>query len=168
MGRRRANYIAMRAFGEPDAFPSSDLGLRRVLTGDRTPPSEDQFLNLRGKLAAVASLCSDILVGCRRGTFGKGRTRFYQLEKIEAAALPGPRINRRQSPFDAGARRPEEVEDIICATNHPRHRIDEIFMRGRETVFGHRLGQNRDRMQRSPISANGPQNPTKWRTHVHI
>jgi AraC family transcriptional regulator, regulatory protein of adaptative response / DNA-3-methyladenine glycosylase II len=46
MGRRRANYIAMRAFGEPDAFPSSDLGLRRVLTSGRTPPSEDEFLNL--------------------------------------------------------------------------------------------------------------------------
>jgi 3-methyladenine DNA glycosylase/8-oxoguanine DNA glycosylase len=46
MGSRRANYIAMRAFGEPDAFPSSDLGLRRVLASDRTPPSEEKFLNL--------------------------------------------------------------------------------------------------------------------------
>jgi AraC family transcriptional regulator, regulatory protein of adaptative response / DNA-3-methyladenine glycosylase II len=46
MGRRRANYIAMRAFGEPDAFPASDLGLRRVLSSNRTPPSEDEFLNL--------------------------------------------------------------------------------------------------------------------------
>jgi AraC family transcriptional regulator, regulatory protein of adaptative response / DNA-3-methyladenine glycosylase II len=46
MGGRRADYIAMRAFGEPDAFPSSDLGLRRVLTSSRTPPSEDEFLNL--------------------------------------------------------------------------------------------------------------------------
>jgi AraC family transcriptional regulator, regulatory protein of adaptative response / DNA-3-methyladenine glycosylase II len=43
MGRRRANYIAMRAFGEPDAFPSSDLGLRRVLSGSRRLPSEDEF-----------------------------------------------------------------------------------------------------------------------------
>lgn len=46
MGRRRANYIAMRAFGEPDAFPSSDLGLRRVLSSGRTAPSEEQFLEL--------------------------------------------------------------------------------------------------------------------------
>jgi AraC family transcriptional regulator, regulatory protein of adaptative response / DNA-3-methyladenine glycosylase II len=46
IGRRRADYIAMRAFGEPDAFPSGDLGLRRVLASDRTPPSEDQFLKL--------------------------------------------------------------------------------------------------------------------------
>jgi AraC family transcriptional regulator of adaptative response / DNA-3-methyladenine glycosylase II len=28
-----ANYIAIRAFGEPDAFPSSELGLRRSLAG---------------------------------------------------------------------------------------------------------------------------------------
>ncbi len=46
MGRRRANYIAMRAFGEPDAFPSNEVGLRRVLANGRTPPSEDRFLNL--------------------------------------------------------------------------------------------------------------------------
>ena len=46
MGSRRANYIAMRAFGEPDAFPASDLGLRRVLSSNRTPPSEDEFLTL--------------------------------------------------------------------------------------------------------------------------
>jgi AraC family transcriptional regulator of adaptative response / DNA-3-methyladenine glycosylase II len=46
MGRRRANYIAMRAFGEPDAFPSSDLGLRRVLTSSRILLSEDEFLRL--------------------------------------------------------------------------------------------------------------------------
>lgn len=46
MGRRRANYIAMRAFGEPDAFPSGDLGLRRVQTIGRTPPPESNFLKL--------------------------------------------------------------------------------------------------------------------------
>jgi AraC family transcriptional regulator of adaptative response / DNA-3-methyladenine glycosylase II len=49
MGLRRANYIAMRAFGEPDAFPASDLGLRRVLSSSRMPPSEDEFLNLAEK-----------------------------------------------------------------------------------------------------------------------
>jgi len=46
MGRRRANYIAMRAFGEPDAFPANDLGLRRVLSSNRTLPSEDELLYL--------------------------------------------------------------------------------------------------------------------------
>jgi AraC family transcriptional regulator of adaptative response / DNA-3-methyladenine glycosylase II len=44
LGNRRANYIAMRAFGEPDAFPSGDLGLRRILTTGRTLLSEDEFL----------------------------------------------------------------------------------------------------------------------------
>ena len=45
MGRRRADYIAMRAFGEPDAFPSGDLGLRRSLASSRTLMSEDEFLH---------------------------------------------------------------------------------------------------------------------------
>jgi AraC family transcriptional regulator of adaptative response / DNA-3-methyladenine glycosylase II len=31
VGEWTAHYIAMRAFGEPDAFPSTDLGLRRAL-----------------------------------------------------------------------------------------------------------------------------------------
>jgi AraC family transcriptional regulator, regulatory protein of adaptative response / DNA-3-methyladenine glycosylase II len=44
LGHRRANYIAMRAFGEPDAFPSSDLGLRRVLTTGRILLSEEEFI----------------------------------------------------------------------------------------------------------------------------
>jgi AraC family transcriptional regulator of adaptative response / DNA-3-methyladenine glycosylase II len=46
LGRQSASYIAMRAFGEPDAFPCADLGLRRALTGDRTPLSEDEFRTL--------------------------------------------------------------------------------------------------------------------------
>jgi AraC family transcriptional regulator, regulatory protein of adaptative response / DNA-3-methyladenine glycosylase II len=46
MGRNRANYVAMRAFGEPDAFPSNDLGLRRVLSCGRTALSESDFLKL--------------------------------------------------------------------------------------------------------------------------
>jgi AraC family transcriptional regulator of adaptative response / DNA-3-methyladenine glycosylase II len=45
MESRRANYIAMRAFGEPDAFPSNDPGLRRALTSSRTLLSEDEFLH---------------------------------------------------------------------------------------------------------------------------
>ena len=31
VGAWTASYIAMRALGDPDAFPSSDLGLRRAL-----------------------------------------------------------------------------------------------------------------------------------------
>jgi AraC family transcriptional regulator of adaptative response / DNA-3-methyladenine glycosylase II len=33
VGPWTAHYIAMRAFGEPDAFPASDLGLRKALGG---------------------------------------------------------------------------------------------------------------------------------------
>jgi len=31
IGRWTANYIAMRALGEPDAFPASDLGVLKAL-----------------------------------------------------------------------------------------------------------------------------------------
>jgi AraC family transcriptional regulator of adaptative response / DNA-3-methyladenine glycosylase II len=40
IGRWTAEYIAMRAFGEPDAFPSGDLVLRRE-TGQATAPALD-------------------------------------------------------------------------------------------------------------------------------
>lgn len=46
MGRRRANYIALRAFGEPDAFPAADLGLRKILSSCRRPLSENKFVSL--------------------------------------------------------------------------------------------------------------------------
>jgi len=37
MGPWTAHYIAMRALGEPDAFPSTDLGLRRALGNGAGP-----------------------------------------------------------------------------------------------------------------------------------
>lgn len=42
IGRWTAHYVAMRAFGEPDAFPESDLGLLRALEpgGVRPRPAE--------------------------------------------------------------------------------------------------------------------------------
>jgi len=39
-----ANYIAMRAFGEPDAFPSKELGIRRSLAGAGPIVSAEQAL----------------------------------------------------------------------------------------------------------------------------
>jgi len=39
LGARTADYIAMRALGEPDAFPSADLGLRRAAANERDPLS---------------------------------------------------------------------------------------------------------------------------------
>jgi len=40
IGNWTANYIAMRALGEPDAFPASDLGIRKALSRDGAPISE--------------------------------------------------------------------------------------------------------------------------------
>jgi len=40
IGPWTANYIAMRAAREPDAFPASDLGLRRALATNGRPASE--------------------------------------------------------------------------------------------------------------------------------
>ena len=37
LGAWTAHYVAMRAFGEPDAFPASDLGLRKALAVDQNP-----------------------------------------------------------------------------------------------------------------------------------
>jgi AraC family transcriptional regulator of adaptative response / DNA-3-methyladenine glycosylase II len=37
LGEWSANYIAMRALREPDAFPAGDLGLRRALTASGEP-----------------------------------------------------------------------------------------------------------------------------------
>jgi AraC family transcriptional regulator of adaptative response / DNA-3-methyladenine glycosylase II len=39
IGAWTAHYVAMRALGEPDAFPASDLGLRRALARGGTPLS---------------------------------------------------------------------------------------------------------------------------------
>ena len=39
IGAWTAHYIAMRALGEPDAFPASDLGLRRALASRGVAPS---------------------------------------------------------------------------------------------------------------------------------
>jgi AraC family transcriptional regulator of adaptative response / DNA-3-methyladenine glycosylase II len=39
IGEWTAQYVALRAFGEPDAFPEGDLGLRRALADDTGMPS---------------------------------------------------------------------------------------------------------------------------------
>jgi len=39
IGHWTAHYVAMRALNEPDAFPDTDLGLRRALTGNHPPIS---------------------------------------------------------------------------------------------------------------------------------
>jgi len=46
IGEWTAHYIAMRAFGEPDAFPASDLGLRKALAGEKAPLSAAEVASL--------------------------------------------------------------------------------------------------------------------------
>jgi AraC family transcriptional regulator, regulatory protein of adaptative response / DNA-3-methyladenine glycosylase II len=46
IGDWTAHYIAMRAFGEPDAFPASDLGLRKALGGAQAPLSHAEVTSL--------------------------------------------------------------------------------------------------------------------------
>jgi AraC family transcriptional regulator of adaptative response / DNA-3-methyladenine glycosylase II len=48
IGEWTAHYIAMRAAGEPDAFPASDLGLRRTL-GDRAGPATPAAVRRRAE-----------------------------------------------------------------------------------------------------------------------
>jgi AraC family transcriptional regulator, regulatory protein of adaptative response / DNA-3-methyladenine glycosylase II len=44
-----AHYVAMRALGEPDAFPAGDLGLRRALADDTRPLSSTALTQLAEK-----------------------------------------------------------------------------------------------------------------------
>ncbi len=44
IGPWTASYIAMRALGEPDAFPASDLGLRRALAAGGAMPGAKEVL----------------------------------------------------------------------------------------------------------------------------
>jgi AraC family transcriptional regulator of adaptative response / DNA-3-methyladenine glycosylase II len=44
IGEWTAHYIAMRALGEPDAFPAADVALQRALASDGVRPSAQQLL----------------------------------------------------------------------------------------------------------------------------
>jgi AraC family transcriptional regulator of adaptative response / DNA-3-methyladenine glycosylase II len=46
IGDWTAQYVALRAFGEPDAFPASDLGLLRALAGKDGRPSASGVVRL--------------------------------------------------------------------------------------------------------------------------
>jgi 3-methyladenine DNA glycosylase/8-oxoguanine DNA glycosylase len=98
MGRRRANYIAMRAFGEPDAFPCSDMGLRRALTSSRRIPSEDEFCTLAESWRpwrAYGAIClwAEDMDHCARG----GRSAFLSMERPESRPIR-PRTKEHQNP----------------------------------------------------------------------
>ena len=44
IGDWTAHYIAMRALGEPDAFPAADLGIMKALQQDGKRPTPKQIL----------------------------------------------------------------------------------------------------------------------------
>lgn len=72
-GERKAHYIAMRAFGEPDAFPSADLGLRRSVGNRRSPVSPAELVRLAETwrpwraYAAMHLWAADAEAGSRHG-----------------------------------------------------------------------------------------------------
>ncbi len=61
-GAWTAQYVALRALAEPDAFPTGDLVLRRLASTDGAPLSITRAGSARRKLASVAWLCSDASV----------------------------------------------------------------------------------------------------------
>ena len=48
VGEWTAQYIAMRAMREPDAFPATDVGLLRAMAGQHGRPSADALLQYAG------------------------------------------------------------------------------------------------------------------------
>src|SRR5688572_5845030 len=77
-GRWTAEYVALRALGEPDAFPDGDLVLRRMAAGDGTPLTA---AGLAARAAAwrpwraYAALHLWRAAGDRRAQSGNGRSR---------------------------------------------------------------------------------------------
>jgi 3-methyladenine DNA glycosylase/8-oxoguanine DNA glycosylase len=54
IGEWTAQYVALRAFGEPDAFPAGDLGLRRALADDAGMPSTPLLSRMAESWQALA------------------------------------------------------------------------------------------------------------------
>jgi AraC family transcriptional regulator of adaptative response / DNA-3-methyladenine glycosylase II len=46
IGPWTVQYIAMRALGEPDAFPAGDLGLRKALTRNGKRPGDTEMVRI--------------------------------------------------------------------------------------------------------------------------
>ena len=70
IGEWTAQYIALRALRETDAFPAADLGLLRgaeLIDGAKATPkgSADEI----GIMAAMARLCGTASLGCRGGGY---------------------------------------------------------------------------------------------------
>jgi 3-methyladenine DNA glycosylase/8-oxoguanine DNA glycosylase len=81
-----AHYISMRAFGEPDAFPASALGLRRILGNNRIPVSSAELRRIADTwrpwraYAAMHLWAADAEAGSRRRTVA-GRLGHLELTR---------------------------------------------------------------------------------------
>ena len=88
IGPWTANYVAMRALSEPDAFPAGDLGLRRAVSTNLSPaPAAD--------LAAMAEAW--------RPWRAYAAMHLWQSLGAAATAAGAPRASRPLSPADYAA-----------------------------------------------------------------
>jgi 3-methyladenine DNA glycosylase/8-oxoguanine DNA glycosylase len=85
IGEWTAQYVAMRAFGEPDAFPASDLGLRRALATNGALPSEAEVQREAEEWRPWRAYAAMYL-----WTAGTGRERQEDRMKIEYGQVESP------------------------------------------------------------------------------
>ena len=88
IGDWTAQYVAMRALNEPDAFPSGDLVLRRM-AGDC---SARELERRSERVAAVARVCGDVVVAGRQGSRSTGSE-----DSTCPISSTSPRSSRRRS-----------------------------------------------------------------------
>ena len=84
IGQWTAQYVAMRALGEPDAFPSSDLGLLRALAFDSSRELERRAEEWRPWRAYAAMYLWRIASGNMSGK-DKSFSRRMQKETVESS-----------------------------------------------------------------------------------
>ncbi len=89
IGKWTAQYVAMRALGEPDAFPSSDLGLLRALSIESSRELELRAVPWRPWRAYAAMYLWRMLPG-RKTTASKAKMTESNRSQISAASFaPG-------------------------------------------------------------------------------
>jgi len=83
IGTWTAHYIAMRACGEPDAFPAGDLGLRRA-AGNGTGPVDQATLEARSEAWRPWRAYAAMHLWCAPTTAGNGQT--IRSERVTTSA----------------------------------------------------------------------------------
>jgi AraC family transcriptional regulator of adaptative response / DNA-3-methyladenine glycosylase II len=83
IGTWTAHYIAMRACGEPDAFPAGDLGLRRA-AGNGTGPVDQATLEARSEAWRPWRAYAAMHLWCTPTTAGNGQT--IRSERVTTSA----------------------------------------------------------------------------------